>query len=92
VISCHEAVVLSQLCYLHHSKKRKYLQNFKTVTASNVEIVTVPGKQDWLAPLIISCFILVTPLWVWIAKNNEHTREVLYTGWTPVMAAMLISR
>lgn len=49
------------------------------------------GKQDWLAPLIISCFILVTPLWVWIAKNNEHTREVLYTGWTPVMAAMLIS-
>lgn len=68
------------------------MQNFKTVTASNVEIVTVPGKQDWLAPLIISCFILVTPLWVWIAKNNEHTREVLYTGWTPVMAAMLISR
>ncbi|XP_033608030.1 solute carrier family 41 member 1 isoform X1 [Cryptotermes secundus] len=49
------------------------------------------GKQDWLAPLIISGYILVTPLWVWIAKKNKHTREVLYTGWTPVMAAMLIS-
>ncbi|GFG31838.1 hypothetical protein Cfor_02650 [Coptotermes formosanus] len=49
------------------------------------------GKQDWLAPLIISGYILVTPLWVWIAKKNKHTREVLYTGWTPVMAAMFIS-
>lgn len=49
------------------------------------------GKQDWLAPLIISGYILVTPLWVWIAKKNKHTHEVLYTGWTPVMAAMLIS-
>lgn len=49
------------------------------------------GKEDWLAPLIISGYILVTPLWVWIAKKNKHTREVLYTGWTPVMAAMLIS-
>lgn len=49
------------------------------------------GKQDWLAPLIISCFVLITPLWVWIAKRNKHTRTVLYTGWSPVLAAMLIS-
>jgi hypothetical protein len=58
----------------------------------NVENGSISGKQDWLAPLIISGYILVTPLWVWIAKKNKHTREVLYTGWTPVMAAMLISR
>ncbi|CAG2054449.1 unnamed protein product, partial [Timema podura] len=50
------------------------------------------GKEDWLAPLIIAGYILITPLWVWIAKKNEHTREVLHSGWTPVMAAMLISR
>nr|CAD7398041.1 unnamed protein product [Timema cristinae] len=49
------------------------------------------GKEDWLAPLIIAGYILITPLWVWIAKKNEHTREVLHSGWTPVMAAMLIS-
>ncbi|XP_071438883.1 solute carrier family 41 member 1-like isoform X2 [Hetaerina americana] len=49
------------------------------------------GKQDWVAPLIISGYILVTPLWVWIAKKNKHTREVLYSGWLPVVAAMLIS-
>ncbi|CAG5093702.1 Similar to SLC41A1: Solute carrier family 41 member 1 (Pongo abelii) [Cotesia congregata] len=49
------------------------------------------GKQDWLAPLIIACYILVTPLWVWIAKRNKYTNDVLYSGWTPVMVAMLIS-
>ncbi|XP_046984905.1 solute carrier family 41 member 1-like [Schistocerca americana] len=49
------------------------------------------GKTDWLAPLIISGFVLVTPLWVWISKQNKHTREVLYCGWTPVLVAMLIS-
>ncbi|XP_044741589.1 solute carrier family 41 member 1-like isoform X2 [Chrysoperla carnea] len=49
------------------------------------------GKQDWLAPSIIAGYVLVTPLWIWIAKKNVHTRDVLYNGWTPVMAAMLIS-
>ncbi|XP_043282456.1 solute carrier family 41 member 1-like isoform X1 [Venturia canescens] len=48
-------------------------------------------KQDWLAPLIIAVYILVTPLWVWIAKKNKYTNDVLYSGWTPVMVAMLIS-
>ncbi|KAJ8687415.1 hypothetical protein QAD02_023209, partial [Eretmocerus hayati] len=48
-------------------------------------------KQDWLAPLVISCYVLVTPLWVWIAKKNKYTNDVLYTGWTPVIIAMLIS-
>lgn len=49
-------------------------------------------KQDWLAPLIIASYVLVTPLWVWIAKKNKYTNDVLYSGWTPVMVAMLISR
>lgn len=49
------------------------------------------SKQDWLAPLVIACYVLVTPLWVWIAKRNKHTNDVLYSGWTPVMIAMLIS-
>ncbi|KAL7297998.1 hypothetical protein TKK_0009008 [Trichogramma kaykai] len=48
-------------------------------------------KQDWLAPLIIACYVLVTPLWVWIAKKNKYTNNVLYSGWTPVIVAMLIS-
>ncbi|XP_066158130.1 solute carrier family 41 member 1-like isoform X1 [Euwallacea fornicatus] len=49
------------------------------------------GQQDWLAPLIIAGYILAIPLWVWIAKKNPQTREVLLHGWTPVVGAMLIS-
>ncbi|KAH1029761.1 solute carrier family 41 member 1 isoform X2 [Dendroctonus ponderosae] len=49
------------------------------------------GQQDWLAPLIIAVYILAIPLWVWIAKKNPQTREVLFHGWTPVVGAMLIS-
>ncbi|XP_050313728.1 solute carrier family 41 member 1-like [Anthonomus grandis grandis] len=49
------------------------------------------GQQDWLAPLIIGGYILLIPLWVWIAKRNPQTREVLYHGWTPVIGAMFIS-
>ncbi|XP_076237769.1 solute carrier family 41 member 1 isoform X3 [Calliopsis andreniformis] len=49
------------------------------------------NKQDWVAPLVIACYVLITPLWVWIAKRNKYTNDVLYSGWTPVMIAMLIS-
>ncbi|KAB0801270.1 hypothetical protein PPYR_05624 [Photinus pyralis] len=49
------------------------------------------GTQDWLAPFIIAGYTLAIPMWVWIAKHNVNTREVLYHGWTPVMGAMLIS-
>ncbi|KAF5283432.1 hypothetical protein FQA39_LY04808 [Lamprigera yunnana] len=49
------------------------------------------GTHDWLAPIIIAGYTLAIPMWVWIAKHNINTREVLYHGWTPVMGAMLIS-
>lgn len=49
------------------------------------------GTHDWLAPLIIALYLLAIPLWIWIAKRNLMTRDVLYHGWTPVVGAMLIS-
>nr|XP_053638471.1 solute carrier family 41 member 1-like isoform X2 [Cherax quadricarinatus] len=45
----------------------------------------------WLSPLIVVCYLLSLPLWVWLAARNKHTREVLYSGWTPVISAMMIS-
>ncbi|KAF4533461.1 hypothetical protein B566_EDAN001188 [Ephemera danica] len=59
------------------------------VTASLASFVL--GNQDWLAPCIIAGYGLITPLWAWIAKRNKYTCEVLSTGWTPVVAAMMIS-
>ncbi|XP_049845629.1 solute carrier family 41 member 1-like [Schistocerca gregaria] len=47
--------------------------------------------QPWLAPTIIGVFLVLTPVWIVIASRNTFTKEVLYTGWTPVISAMLIS-
>ncbi|XP_018017979.1 solute carrier family 41 member 1 isoform X2 [Hyalella azteca] len=49
------------------------------------------SSELWLAPLIIGAYLLSLPLWVWLASRNEHTKEVLYSGWTPVISAMMIS-
>uniref|UniRef100_T1JLE6 SLC41A/MgtE integral membrane domain-containing protein n=1 Tax=Strigamia maritima TaxID=126957 RepID=T1JLE6_STRMM len=49
------------------------------------------GKHDWLAPVIIVIFLMLTPVWAWLAKRNKYTADVLYTGWTPVIVAMAIS-
>ncbi|XP_066995133.1 solute carrier family 41 member 1 isoform X2 [Anabrus simplex] len=48
-------------------------------------------RANWISPVIVVCYILVIPFWVWIAKKNKYTNSVLYTGWTPVILAMLIS-
>lgn len=49
------------------------------------------GKQVWLAPTLIVVFLLATPLWGFIARRSKYTADILYTGWTPVIAAMGIS-
>lgn len=49
------------------------------------------GNERWLAPLIIIGGILLTPVWAWIASSNAYTREVLSSGWVPVISAMVIS-
>lgn len=38
--------------------------------------------------IIVWCLL---PLWVYIAIQVPQTREVLTTGWIPVISAMLIS-
>ncbi|XP_071960735.1 solute carrier family 41 member 1-like isoform X2 [Antedon mediterranea] len=49
------------------------------------------GKQHWLAPTIIVLFLILVPLWAYISYHNIYTKEVLSSGWSPVIAAMLIS-
>ncbi|GLH08339.1 hypothetical protein R5R35_002556 [Gryllus longicercus] len=49
------------------------------------------NSQEWVAPLLILIFIGLTPLWAWVASKNKYTKEVLTSGWTPVISAMLIS-
>jgi hypothetical protein len=35
-------------------------------------------------------YFLLLPVLLLLAWRNEHTREILLSGWTPVLMAMLI--
>lgn len=49
------------------------------------------GTHHWIAPIISLGFFLVLPFWVYITHTNHFTHDVLYSGWTPVLSAMVIS-
>jgi len=48
-------------------------------------------KDKWLAPTIISFYLLVIPVFVWVSWRHSATRPIVISGWTPVLLAMLIS-
>ena len=48
-------------------------------------------KDKWLAPLIIAFYICLVPFCIYVARKNQHTEKVLYSGWSPVLLAMIIS-
>ncbi|XP_071438703.1 solute carrier family 41 member 1 [Hetaerina americana] len=41
--------------------------------------------------VIIACYLLLLPFWIWVTHSNQYTRPVLKTGWVPVLSALLIS-
>ncbi|CAL8256097.1 unnamed protein product [Arctogadus glacialis] len=47
--------------------------------------------NDWASPLVCAVFVALCPIWVLIARKIPSTREVLYSGWEPVIIAMAIS-
>ncbi|XP_005529378.1 PREDICTED: solute carrier family 41 member 1 isoform X1 [Pseudopodoces humilis] len=48
-------------------------------------------SRAYVNPLVCAFFISLLPIWIIIAKRNSATREVLYSGWEPVIIAMAIS-
>ncbi|NXU20960.1 S41A1 protein, partial [Pardalotus punctatus] len=48
-------------------------------------------SKAYVNPLVCAFFISLLPIWIIIAKRNSATREVLYSGWEPVIIAMAIS-
>jgi len=48
-------------------------------------------NQVWLAPTLLAVFLGFTPLCCYISHKNKYTHDVLYSGWTPVIGAMVIS-
>ena len=49
-------------------------------------------NHPWVAPVILGVYLVSISLWIHLAKQNSLTEKVLYTGWTPVLSAMVISR
>ncbi|KAM4794731.1 solute carrier family 41 member 1 [Rhinophrynus dorsalis] len=45
----------------------------------------------YVNPIVCVLFIALLPIWCVIARRNPATREVLSTGWEPVIIAMAIS-
>ncbi|XP_030748812.1 solute carrier family 41 member 1-like isoform X2 [Sitophilus oryzae] len=48
-------------------------------------------SHPWLTPTLIVLGLGLVPLWAYIASENKYTREVLFSGWSPVISAMIIS-
>lgn len=48
-------------------------------------------QHFWVSPLLIVVVVAFIPLWWWLAHRNKYTTQVLYSGWTPVIGAMVIS-
>ncbi|MBN3286927.1 S41A1 protein, partial [Polyodon spathula] len=47
--------------------------------------------NDYVNTLVCAVFVALTPIWIVIARRTPSTREVLYSGWEPVIIAMAIS-
>ncbi|GFS74989.1 solute carrier family 41 member 2 [Trichonephila clavipes] len=51
----------------------------------------IVSTDNWVAPFLVVFFLALIPLWAVIAKRNKFTKQVLYTGWLPVISAVFIS-
>ncbi|XP_046707290.1 solute carrier family 41 member 1-like isoform X7 [Silurus meridionalis] len=60
-----------------------------SVTTAFISALTL--EMWFLLLLLCAVFLLLIPLWVIIARHSPSIREVLKSGWQPVIIAMLIS-
>nr|XP_023011867.1 solute carrier family 41 member 1-like isoform X2 [Leptinotarsa decemlineata] len=79
--------------------------NVATPIAASLGDLTTLACLSWLSsilyntmesyPYLTSCLIVLglclVPVWAWIASRNEYTHKVLFSGWSPVITAMIIS-
>lgn len=47
--------------------------------------------EIWILYAIVAAFLILLPIWVCIVLKNKYTRDVLTSGWTPVISALFIS-
>ncbi|XP_076176836.1 solute carrier family 41 member 1 isoform X2 [Ptiloglossa arizonensis] len=47
--------------------------------------------QLWILYVILGCYFLILPVWIYVVLKNKYTRNVLTSGWVPVLSALFIS-
>ncbi|XP_012280520.1 solute carrier family 41 member 2 isoform X2 [Orussus abietinus] len=48
-------------------------------------------SQIWILYVILGCYFVLLPIWIYVVSKNKYTRNVLTSGWTPVLSALFIS-
>lgn len=48
-------------------------------------------KEVWVLYIVFALFIVLMPIWIVIVLKNKYTRNVLKSGWVPILSALLIS-
>lgn len=55
-------------------------------------MILIVEQYVWASPLLLSVALAHIPIMWYLAHRNSYTHNVLYSGWTPVIGAMVISR
>lgn len=61
------------------------------LAASSNYLYGLIGAKSWIAPAVMLCLILLSPLTALYAYRNKYTNRVLSYGWLPIIVAMVIS-
>lgn len=49
-------------------------------------------KENISIPIAaIAVFLIMVPFWIYCAKQNEYTRQLILTGWIPIIGAVAIT-
>jgi len=48
-------------------------------------------KEVWVLFVVLGVFLTLMPIWIIIVLKNKYTRNVLKSGWVPILSALLIS-
>lgn len=56
------------------------------------KFVSSADSYPYVSSLVWAFFMCLTPLWIVISSKHPASRTLLYSGWEPVITAMVISR
>ncbi|CAL7936725.1 unnamed protein product [Xylocopa violacea] len=48
-------------------------------------------QEPWLLYIILGLYLAILPFWVYVVLKNKYTKNVLTSGWVPVLSALFIS-